>query len=218
MPKETLKNKIWNKIITNKIGDCWVWEGAYRSNGSPVLYWRGKCINIQRLMYEGFHEYYRGRKIIHTTCSVGSCVNPFHLYLTPHNSERTVVCDPFEILDVADIKNQLLDKTRKSKEEFYGSTACWEWQGGIAGAGYGVISFSAKCKKGLSPKVKQQYAHRISYLLYVGEIEQGKEINHICNNKKCINPAHLEAITHQENCAYRGKTGSQARGSSAKKF
>jgi len=42
-------------------------------------------------------------------------------------------------------------------------------------------------------------AHRFSYQLLVGNIPEGLEIDHLCRNKICVNPAHLEAVTHLTN-------------------
>jgi len=42
-------------------------------------------------------------------------------------------------------------------------------------------------------------AHRLSYRLHKGEIPQGLELDHLCKAKSCVNPDHLEAVTHKEN-------------------
>jgi hypothetical protein len=46
-------------------------------------------------------------------------------------------------------------------------------------------------------------AHRVSYEFYQGPIPEGHEIDHVwqrgCRSRQCINPEHLEAVTHQEN-------------------
>jgi hypothetical protein len=47
-------------------------------------------------------------------------------------------------------------------------------------------------------------AHRWAYEAFVGPIPEGLEIDHLCRNRACVNPAHLDPVTHQENMS-RGK-------------
>lgn len=79
-------------------------------------------------------------------------------------------------------------------------SGCWIWLGAPTSEGYGVIRVGNK---------KQDYAHRVSYNLFVGPIPQGLEIDHKCRIRCCVNPAHLEAVTHREN-ARRGDAGKAA--------
>jgi hypothetical protein len=51
----------------------------------------------------------------------------------------------------------------------------------------------------LRPKGSRWLAHRLSYELYVGPIPRGLQIDHLCRNRRCVKPTHLEAVTHQEN-------------------
>ena len=67
-------------------------------------------------------------------------------------------------------------------------SGCWEWQGHRT-FGYGRIQVGNKCKR----------AHRVSYQLLVGDIPAGKELDHLCRNRACINPSHLEPVTGSEN-------------------
>lgn len=43
------------------------------------------------------------------------------------------------------------------------------------------------------------YAHRHAYELLKNPIPQGKELDHLCRNRECVNPSHLEPVTHKEN-------------------
>jgi hypothetical protein len=73
---------------------------------------------------------------------------------------------------------------------------CWEWQGGFrAGTGYGRISVGSRAdgtRRDLS-------AHVAAYLEFKGEIPEGMEIDHLCRNRACCNPDHLEAVPHKVN-------------------
>ena len=74
-------------------------------------------------------------------------------------------------------------------------TGCWIWKGCLRN-GYGTVKQNGK----------MQLAHRISFVHWNGEIKQGLEIDHLCRNKICCNPSHLEAVTHLENLK-RGNIG-----------
>ena len=65
-------------------------------------------------------------------------------------------------------------------------SGCWEWTGAVSSAGYGRLGAS-------------DYAHRASHEEFVGPIPDGHEVDHLCRNRICINPAHLEAVTKREN-------------------
>lgn len=81
------------------------------------------------------------------------------------------------------LRDRLLSRIRKTE------TGCWEWTGAISSKGYGTLGF----------QTRDLYAHRASYELFVGPIPDGLEMDHLCRNRRCINPEHLEAVTHLEN-------------------
>lgn len=76
---------------------------------------------------------------------------------------------------------------------------CWVWLGCVNNQGYGSIHFGPKSS---SPVL----VHRFAYELLVGPIPEGLELDHLCNNRRCVNPAHLHLVTHPENCK-RGASG-----------
>lgn len=73
---------------------------------------------------------------------------------------------------------------------------CWIWQGTIANNGYGKIPFRGNFN---GKDVNGDTAHRIAYQLFVGPIPEGMDVHHKCYRIQCVNPEHLEAITHIEN-------------------
>ncbi len=67
---------------------------------------------------------------------------------------------------------------------------CWGWKWAIHKSGYGVL-----VKNGRG----HHYAHRLSFLMHIGEIPTGKDVMHICHNPECSNPAHLALGDRKEN-------------------
>ncbi len=71
-----------------------------------------------------------------------------------------------------------------------GLFGCWEWLAHRVG-GYGHISWRGKDRP----------AHRVGYELLVGPVPDGKQLDHLCRNRGCVNPAHLEPVSQAENMA-----------------
>lgn len=75
---------------------------------------------------------------------------------------------------------------------------CWVWTGSRRGKNQEYGKFWMKGTGGVSP-------HRFSYELFKGTIKPGMQIDHICENKLCVNPEHLEQVTNRENQIRRWK-------------
>jgi HNH endonuclease len=69
---------------------------------------------------------------------------------------------------------------------------CWQWLGVPHRGGYGRHS--------PGPGV-MMYAHRYSYVLLVGPVPDGLQLDHLCRNRMCVRPDHLEPVTAKENVA-----------------
>jgi hypothetical protein len=69
--------------------------------------------------------------------------------------------------------------------------ACWEWTGSKQEHGYGRFKV---------PERGVQMAHRVSHALFKGPLRAGDfTVDHLCRNPSCVNPAHLEEVSHAEN-------------------
>lgn len=85
-----------------------------------------------------------------------------------------------------------------------GPAECWEWQGARKADGYGDFYISTD---------RKMVAHRFAYIDTHGPIEGDLQVDHICFNRACVNPAHLRLATNKQNhenlrgATARSKTG-----------
>ena len=98
---------------------------------------------------------------------------------------------PLDYIDVATRIVEFREKVALTE------TGCWEWPTRIAPNGYGRIYHAGR----------DYYAHRVFYTAEHGPVEPTLDIDHLCRNRRCVNPAHLEAVTRKVNLNRGAGTG-----------
>lgn len=86
-------------------------------------------------------------------------------------------------MSVTQIQSRLIAKSEN------GEGGCWLWLGASYPEGYGCLNVDGRTR----------LAHRVSHEVFIGPIPPGYEVDHLCRVTGCINPAHLEAVTGEEN-------------------
>jgi len=94
------------------------------------------------------------------------------------------------------LRNQASDVWAKA--DMTDPASCWPWKASITAKGYGKFQIGGDTK----------LAHRVAYEQAIGPIPEGLQIDHLCRNRRCINPQHLEAVTGRVNVR-RGNTGNR---------
>ncbi|MGV7251879.1 HNH endonuclease signature motif containing protein [Mycobacterium kansasii] len=83
-----------------------------------------------------------------------------------------------------------------------GLSDCWFWQGAVQSKGYGSVGHQGRVWS----------THRLAYELLIGPIPDGLQIDHLCRNRRCCNPAHLEPVTGRVNVLRAVRKATCARG------
>lgn len=88
------------------------------------------------------------------------------------------------------------DFTESDRRRFWAKVSigtqaqCWEWTAGKSPFGYGRFGWHPGAVR---------WAHRVAFVLEYGDCPTDLVIDHLCRNRGCCNPAHMEAVTHETN-------------------
>lgn len=124
-----------------------------------------------------------GKRIVTSDCDCGriSKAAPSDIFFG-----KVVACGCYRIEQITGREPPADCFWRKVSKDTDG---CWRWQATKVYGGYGRFNDGDK----------SWLAHRFSFVLAGGILEQGKELDHLCRTRLCVNPAHLEQVTRQVN-------------------
>lgn len=121
------------------------------------------------------------------TCSFAGCDRSVHAYnlCVAHNEQRRRGC---ELKDLGIKTWSVAERVEKYVRPF--ANGCWEWEGARSGGGYGQLEVDGRNVK----------AHRFMYEMRHGrKLQSFETLDHLCRNRACCNPDHLDVVTQREN-------------------
>lgn len=122
-----------------------------------------------------------------TTCNVPACTTNARavgVCIAHYNRRRLGISDDIPLRIYGDDTARFWSKVAPAP-----ALDCWTWTAGKSAAGYGQLRINHVLV----------YAHRWSYEHLRADIPTGLELDHLCENRACVNPWHLEPVTHKIN-------------------
>ncbi len=184
-------DRFWSKVSKDPDG-CWRWTGAV--NKATGFGWFTPCGSWLPPMLAPVAAVELTRRAalprdltVVPGCGVHQCVNPDHLVerpCGPRPSPHLRRPSNGPVVAFGIVPDRIREKYTEDPE-----TGCWIWTAAHHQLGYGVTFYDGR----------QQQVHRVLYMVLVGPIPDGLELDHLCRVPACVNPAHLEPVTHAEN-------------------
>jgi len=189
-----LKDRFDKKWQIDAESGCWVWHGAVHIHGYGKIFVDGQLKPAHRVGWELYVGKIPAAMHLDHKCLRKCCVNPNHL--EPVSNVENIRRRNLRGHTYRQLPSLRVPRHKPTLRERFDAkwvknqeSGCWEWVAQINPSGYGSISVHA------SPTP----AHRVAYELYVGKIPEGLHIDHLCRNRCCVNPKHLEPVTNKEN-------------------
>lgn len=200
------EKRFWGYV--NKTDSCWFWTGGKLANGYGSFFVGIPSRMSGHIAAHRFSWNLKNKKVekgeyLRHECGEISCVNPAHLSIKKDFKTRKHCVDCNEDLlnwrrgDERCRRCSDKNKTLPIKDRFFKyvkkSESCWNWIG-ETNRRYG--QFHMKTPLG---KWGAFRAHRISWIIHFGEIPEGLNVLHKCDNPPCVNPNHLSIGTQNDN-------------------
>lgn len=167
---------------------CLEWMGTRCEAGHGHITIARYNMAVHRVAYELWVGEIPAGLVVHHRCRNRACMRPEHLEaMTQVENARLArgqVYVPVPHVPIQFSMQQRLEEQRRITD-----SGCWEWTGRLHPKGYAYIGTGGSLR----------HVHRVAYELWVGPIPDGLQLDHLCRNRCCFNPAHLEPVTREEN-------------------